>query len=95
MCLDGVTILVFMELALQWKYNKWGNICIGRVTILVFMELALQFSRGMQRSRKSDVTILVFMELALQYEYYFNNNIQQYCHNPCFYGISFAITIRL
>ena len=37
------------------------------------------------------VTILVFMELALQFGDEEFEEIKKEGHNPCFYGISFAI----
>ena len=41
------------------------------------------------------VTILVFMELALQYIHQQNYPCKTSSHNPCFYGISFAIISQL
>ena len=57
------------------------------------MELALQWGITEFLPRDNYVTILVFMELALQF---INKNINRFLtisHNPCFYGISFAILL--
>ena len=40
------------------------------------------------------VTILVFMELALQYLEENRDYPSCWGHNPCFYGISFAISFH-
>ena len=55
------------------------------------MELTLQYGPSNARIRRYRATILVFMELTLQWRYlvhYENNGLG---HNPCFYGINFAI----
>ena len=61
------------------------------VTILVFMELALQYLYFFEIVVHILVTILVFMELALQLEPSASSEPEPISHNPCFYGISFAI----
>ena len=41
-----------------------------------------------------EATILVFMELTLQLDKKEFKEFLNNCHNPCFYGINFAIKIR-
>ena len=55
------------------------------------MELTLQFSDGLISERAKVATILVFMELTLQYIHQTMLNMNMIGHNPCFYGINFAI----
>ena len=57
------------------------------------MELALQSNHFNQLLKFYFVTILVFMELALQFCIISLYRYRLHCHNPCFYGISFAIEI--
>ena len=56
------------------------------------MELALQCDKLIaKRTGVKEVTILVFMELALQCNELIAKRTELKGHNPCFYGISFAI----
>ena len=55
------------------------------------MELALQYDKSNKLWYSVVVTILVFMELALQSNLTDSQKLEVWCHNPCFYGISFAI----
>ena len=65
-----VSILVFVELALEYYYGTSR----GRrrdVSILVFVELALEWEYLLISIRKYIVSILVFVELALEYESFY------------------------
>ena len=55
------------------------------------MELALQYNKDLSIIITGQVTILVFMELALQFAKRTEVKEDDIGHNPCFYGISFAI----
>ena len=62
---DCVSILVFVELALDGKYRIPGQ-CMPSVSILVFVELALDAQKvGDRALHHGHVSILVFVELAL------------------------------
>ena len=57
------------------------------------MELTLQFYFRFQQKGIRKATILVFMELTLQCKNPGICPLGYLSHNPCFYGINFAIKI--
>ena len=57
------------------------------------MELTLQSGKFKRFYDSVEATILVFMELTLQLRDDLSNPTCCRCHNPCFYGINFAIRI--
>ena len=61
----SVSILVFVELALDARGKMNGSSHQGIVSILVFVELALDVLRSAASGLRFLVSILVFVELAL------------------------------
>ena len=56
------------------------------------MELTLQYEKLSIKFILANATILVFMELTLQSKILLMVVLYVSRHNPCFYGINFAIS---
>jgi len=93
LCKDGrrcrghvVSILVFMDLALEAHRPGGYRRIRAMVSILVFMDLALEVWSPMQLIQYSRVSILVFMDLALEVASSNPRLLPMHSFNPCFYG---------
>jgi len=82
-----VSILVFVELALDDRVPRGHHMALVVVSILVFVELALDvIIKFAVRCRRQHVSILVFVELALDDMSYDTDVTISVCFNPCFRG---------
>ena len=80
-----VSILVFVELALDGKLSRCG-FHVFHVSILVFVELALDDHPQGDEGQPDEVSILVFVELALDADTASLGEWYRASFNPCFRG---------
>ena len=83
-----VSILVFVDLALEGMALMLWTPIANMVSILVFVDLALEVTSTRSSSANARVSILVFVDLALEDRYLRRRETMYPGFNPCFRGSS-------